>query len=208
MNSRKVFWFVGIGIVAALVGALAARSLVQSSAVAQLQSGTRLNPPKPLPDFMLLDQDARPIGNEQLLGTWSLVFFGFTNCGDICPTTLALLAQVRRALTDLPPAKLPQLVFISVDSRRDTPEIVKKYVKNFDPTFIGVSGPQEKIDMLTKALGIPSAVRKLDNDTYAVEHSAAILAIDPKGRLAALFTPPYTIDGLALDYRVLAGTTK
>src|SRR5215471_14922113 len=158
MHSRKVFLLIAIGIVTAFAGALAARWILQSpqGTVTELQSGTRLWPPKSLPDFALLDQDAQPFGNAQLVGHWNLLFFGFTNCGDVCPTTLALLAKTRLSLTDLPVKTQPQVVFFSVDTKRDTPERVKQYVHNFDPSFIGVTGTQQEVEKLTNALGVPS----------------------------------------------------
>src|SRR5215831_17050543 len=189
MSTLKVLTFVIVVIVAALAGALIARNLRPATTPA-LEAGTRLQTAQPLPEFLLTDQDGRAFGKAQLRGHWSFIFFGFTNCGDVCPTTLALLAATSKSLSDLPIAEHPQVVFISVDAKRDRPEVVKSYVRSFSPDFVGVSGEQSKIDTFTKTLGVPSAIRPLENGTYAVDHSAAIFAINPNGELTAVFTPP------------------
>jgi protein SCO1 len=176
-----------------------------SATSATLRSGTALRPPRPLPTFALQDQDTAPFGNARLRGKWSFVFFGFTSCGDICPTTLALLDSVNKSLADLPAARQPQVVFVGVDSARDTPAALKEYLRSFNPHFVGVAGPQAAIDALTAALGIPSAVRSLGAGSYAVDHSGALLLVNPAGELQALFSPPHAIDALAEDYRLLVG---
>ena len=202
---RSLALIIVVGIVAALAGALIAHQIFESRTSPILKSGTALSPPMPVPKFVLVDQDGREFDNAQLRGRWSLLFFGFTNCGDVCPTTLALLAQVTKVVGDLDEAKRPQVVFISVDPKRDTPEAIKKYLHNFDPTFKGATGAQNDVDTLTGALGVPSAIRPLDNGAYAVDHSAAILAVNPNGELSAVFTPPHTLNTLVADYRALVG---
>jgi len=208
MSRTRLILFASIAIVAALAGAFLAREIFRSGATpVTLQSGTILQPPRPLPVFSLLDQDRQVFDNGRLVGHWSLLFFGFTNCGDVCPTTLALLAAMNKTFDGLSPAQRPRVIFISVDGQRDNPDSVKAYVKNFDVTFIGVTGRQSDLDALTSAVGVPSAVRQLENGAYAVDHSAAILAIDPRGEFRAIFSPPHTLDALASDYRSLIGTT-
>jgi len=208
MARNRILVFASIGIVAALAGAFLAQAGFRSGVVPiALQSGTILQPARALPPFALLDHEGKPFGNDRLRGHWSLLFFGFTNCGDVCPTTLALLAAAGHKLGDLPDPQRPQVVFISVDAKRDTPETVRTYISNFDTSFTGVTGTQKDLDALTAALGVPSAVRQLDNGGYAVDHSAAILAVSPNGEFRAIFSPPHTLEALAGDYRLLIGTT-
>lgn len=207
-RARTPALIITVCIVAALLGALLARYVVpRNSATIALQSGTTLIPARPMPTFALVDQDGKPFDNKRILGHWNLLFFGFTNCGDVCPTTLALLAATKKALADLPAAQLPRVVFISVDAKRDTPDSVRTYVRNFDAEFIGVVGTQENLDALTAALGVPSSVRQLENGAVAVDHSAAILAVNPAGKVSAIFTPPHKMDALAADFRALVGSS-
>ncbi len=197
-----------VGIVAAIAGALLARSVFQNpSTPLALKVGTVLQPPRALPNFAFVDHNGQRFDNERLRGRWSLVFFGFVNCADICPTTLTVIGSTVKAVADLPVAQRPQAVFVSVDAKRDTPEVLKAYVKNFAPALIGVTGAQADLDAFTKALGIPSAIRPLESG-YAVDHSAAILAINPQGEWRALFSPPHTVAALARDYRALAGANR
>jgi len=204
-NAPRYILLVAVAIVAALAGVLLARNVLLQSAPVALSSGTRLQPPRPLAPFALVDQYEVAFDNARLRGRWSWLFFGFANCGDVCPTTLALLATTAKSLGDLPATSRPQIVFVSVDAQRDTPQVLQGYVKNFDPTIIGVTGAQTALDAFTKDLGMPSAIRPLENGSYAVDHSASILAMNPQGELAAVFSAPHTVQALAADYRALIG---
>ena len=200
---------VALGIVAASLGALLAQTILHKrNSPPTLQAGTLLQPPKAIPDFALLDQNNAPFTAAQLQGHWTLMFFGFTNCADVCPTTLTLLATTLKKLGDLPTAQQPHGVFVSVDAKRDTPDALRAYIKNFDATFVGVTGLQSNLDAFTKTLGVPSTIRLFDNGGYAVDHYAGILAFNPQGQLRALFSAPHNIDTLASDYRALVGAPQ
>lgn len=158
-------------------------------------SGTLLSEPRPLAAFSLIDQDGRPYGNAQLEGHWTLLFAGFTHCPDICPTTLA---QMKQLAARLPPAL--HYLFLSVDPERDTPAQLKAYVTYFSPAITGVTGPREQIDLLTRSLSltylkIPGATDR----EYTVDHSAALVLLDPNGRVAGYFQAPLKLDTLAAD---------
>lgn len=200
MTKPRLFIVIAIAIVAALAGLLLARSLQHASGPS-LAAATLLQPPRAMPPFSLLDTRTKPYANAQLQGHWSLLFFGFTACPDVCPTTMALLAQVQSALADLPPAQKPQVVFISIDPRRDTPEKLAAYLHFFSPDFVGLTGEQAQLDALTKSLGVPVIVHPLENGAYTLDHSSAIFMIDPKGRLRALFSAPHTVAALSADIR-------
>jgi protein SCO1/2 len=155
-----------------------------------------------LPGFALVDQAGRPFGPEQLRGRWTFLFFGFVNCPDICPTTLATLAAARQSLADLPDAERPAVTLVSVDPVRDTPEVLARYVAHFDPSFTGVTGSSEAINGLASVLGVAVIVGPAAADgSYAVDHSAAIFLVDPTGRLAALFGTPHEAGTIARDFR-------
>jgi protein SCO1/2 len=100
------------------------------------------------------------------------------------------------------------VVFVSVDAKRDTPDVLKTYIKNFDPAFVAVTGAQADLDAFTKSVGVPSAIRPLTNGGYAVDHYAGILAFNPQGELSALFSAPHAVAALASDYRVLVGAMR
>jgi protein SCO1/2 len=192
-----------VAIVAVASGMLLARALLnpQGSAQLSLAKATLLTPPRPLPDFQLTDQDGAAFNLSHLRNRWSLLFFGFTHCPDVCPTTLGVLARAERELAELPPNERPQIVFVSVDPKRDTPQQLASYVKFFSSTFTGVTGTQQSIDDFTRALGVPVAITPTENGDYSVDHSAAIFLIDPQGAMRALFSTPHTALVIADDYR-------
>lgn len=168
----------------------------------QLDRATLFAEPRALPAFGLIDQAGAPFGPERLRGRWTFIFFGFVNCPDICPTTLAQLAQVRKSLGDLPERDRPHVVLASVDPGRDTPPVLARYVAHFDPSFTGVTGSPDAIESLTQTLGVAVVVGPPAADgTYAVDHTAAIFLIDPEGRYAALFNTPHESGAIARDYR-------
>lgn len=196
-----------VAIVAAASGILSARWLLQEQSGSQLgvTSATVLAPPRPLPPMALIDQDNRPFDTNRLRGGWSLVFFGFTSCPDACPTTMTALAATTRLLADLPADERPQVVLISVDPERDTPQRLGSYVKAFDPTFIGATGTKAAIDELAQRMGVLAAVRPLESDNYTVDHTTSVFLIDPDGALRALFSAPLTPKLIAEDFRRIAG---
>lgn len=197
---RPIALAIIVGIVAVAAGMLLSRQLVPGNATA-LAAGTLLEPARPLPAMDFVDQQGAAFGPERLRGRWSLLFFGFTSCPDVCPATLGVLAQVEKLVADLPPEQRPQIVLISVDPQRDTPEQLAAYVKFFSPSFAGVTGTQEAVDDFARQMGVPVAITKLDGGGYTVDHSAAIFLINPSGEMRALFSPPQTPQLIAGDYR-------
>jgi protein SCO1/2 len=191
--------------VAVLLGLGAALLWRRSSPDIELATGTYLAPARAVPDFSLIDQRGAAFGPQNLDGHWSLLFFGYTNCPDFCPTTLATLAAMEknlRAKRAIP----PQVVFISVDARRDTPQQLAKYVPYFDPTFIGVTAPdQPTLEALARKLGVAVALVPSPGGGYTVDHSGAIFVVDPAGKIAAILTGPFTADTLQADFdRIVA----
>jgi protein SCO1/2 len=193
-----------VGIVAALAGALLAQSFLPREPVS-LVTGTLLQPSKPIPAFALIDQDGNPFTSQQLQGHWSVLFFGFTNCPDICPTTLTLLAAVDKQLADLPNSKRPRITLVTADAQRDTPEQLKQYVQFFNPNFAGVTGTQTSLEAFALSVGAPIAIRPQAGGGYSVDHSAAIFVIDPQGALRAVFSGPHQLGSLTADLRTVVG---
>jgi protein SCO1 len=195
-----------VAIVAAAAGVLLSREMSNPPASqAEMTAGTLIQPPRALPSTALIDADEKPFHASQLQGRWSFLFFGFTNCPDLCPATLTTLAQIEKRLEDLPPAHRPHVVLVSVDPKRDTPEQLKKYVKFFSPSFEGVTGTPENIEAFTRAMGVPVAIQQRGDGAYTVDHSGAIFLIDPQGAMHALFSTPHDVAAIADDYRRIVG---
>jgi protein SCO1/2 len=156
--------------------------------------------PLPLPSFELRDTHGASLTPDRLRGRFTLLFFGFTNCPDICPLTLAALASAYAELaTDADP---PQVVFVSVDPNRDTPERIGDYLAGFDDRFIGATGTREQLDPLLRALGVSVMIHELpDRPGYTVTHNGTIYMIGPDAELVATLggmPPPAAI---ASDFR-------
>ena len=159
---------------------------------------------KTVPEFSLVNVDSEPLDKSLFTNQWSVVFFGFTHCPDVCPITLTVMQDVVEQLKEFNVSQ-PQTVFVTVDPKRDTPEVMKNYVGYFNSDFIGVTGELNDVHQLTRALGIVSAftVRKDDPTQYDVDHTASMLLIDPKGRVRAKLTAPHEADTIVADYVTL-----
>ncbi len=159
--------------------------------------------PKPLQAFKLRDQYRQAFDLERLKGKWSFVFFGYTYCPDICPTTLSALTGVVKQLQEDPQGLTNiQVVFVSVDPLRDTPDVLEAYLKYFDEAFQGVSGAQQGIDSLTRQFG--AAYMKEPETTpgqYLVSHTSSIFLVDPYGQLLAAFSPPHYPNTIVAQFR-------
>lgn len=138
--------------------------------------------------------------NADLLGRWTFLFFGYTRCPDVCPTALSLMKEVKAALGAVSPAPTFQVVFVSVDPQRDTPELLKEYMAAFDPGFIGVSGDDAALRPLVDVLKVSFQRNdQQDKHNYTVDHSAAIHLIDPQGRAQRVFPPPQQASALVAE---------
>jgi protein SCO1 len=197
-KTSRLWTLVLVG-VAALLGIGAALKLRYSSPQIELATGSYVAPARALPDFSLIDQRGAAFGPRNLDGHWSLMFFGYTHCPDFCPTTLVTLAAMAKNLR-AKGATPPQVVFVSVDAQRDTPQQLAKYVPYFDPTFIGVTAAdQPTLEALARKLGVAVALVPSAGGGYSVDHSGVIFVVDPAGKIAAVLTGPFTADTLQAD---------
>jgi protein SCO1/2 len=190
------------------VAGIAASFLWRHAAVsADLTTGTSLTPARAMPDFSLIDQQGRMFGNANLRGHWSMLFFGYTNCPDFCPTTLTTLAALQKRLRAAQAAVRPQVIFVSVDAKRDTPAQLAKYVPYFDPEFIGLTAAdQPSIEAVAKQIGVGVIIQPAADGNYTVDHSSEIFVLDPEGRITAILTGPFTVEALQGDFkRIVAG---
>jgi protein SCO1/2 len=167
-----------------------------------LATGTYLRPSRELADFSLIDQQGKVFGSADLRGRWSLLFFGYTNCPYFCPTTLTTLAAMQKRLRAAKAPVLPQVIFMSVDAKRDTPAQLAKYVPYFDPEFIGLTArDQASIEAVAKKLGVSVTIEPTADGNYIVDHSGFIFVLDPDGRLTAILTGPFSVDALRGDFQ-------
>lgn len=178
---------------AALAGFYVARQIDRPAP--QLASGTWYPQAQAVPQFRLLDAAGRPFTQRELLGAPTLVFFGFTHCPDVCPTTLLKLAQVLRQ------AAVPQLrvLFVSVDPQRDTPALLAQYVHAFDPRFEGATGEPAQIAALAQRFGVAVSRVELPGGDYTMDHSAVVFLLDAQARRVAIFTPPFEVKAMVAD---------
>jgi cytochrome oxidase Cu insertion factor (SCO1/SenC/PrrC family) len=139
-------------------------------------------------DFSLDDHTGNPVSDEDFEGKWQLVFFGFTSCPDVCPTTLSDVSAVLEQLGD--GAEQVQPLFITVDPERDTPEVMAEYVANFDPRIVGLTGSMEQIKQAAQAFRAYYAKVEQEGqaDGYTMDHSAFLYLMSPDGEYAAHFS--------------------
>jgi protein SCO1/2 len=161
--------------------------------------------PKPLTAFSLTDHQNRVFDLASLKGKWSFLFFGFTHCPDVCPTTLAVLARARDNIAkNTVGAEDIQFVFISVDPNRDTASKLRQYVDYFDTTFLGVTGDNAQIGNLAGQLGAAYQVAITPGmENYPVYHTTAVFLVDPRARYHAMFTPPLDAETISKRFKVV-----
>jgi protein SCO1/2 len=202
MTRRTILLLASLGTAAVLVGVLLARTLGATSV--PLESGTWLPQPRTLPQFHLKDLSGADFGLERLRGHPTLLFFGFTNCPDVCPTTLATLAQVQRA----PPLPGSQVLFITIDPERDSAASLQVYLGAFSNSFIGARGDAAALAPLLKSLGAIAVRENLPDGSYTMDHSATLYLLDTRGRLVAVFSPPFSAPKLAADLHRVAAAAR
>jgi len=193
---------IAIVAVIALVGGFALSWYVNSQKPVQLESGLWFGAQaRALPEFELVDHRQQPLTRADLAGHWSLMFFGYTHCPDICPIALQTLADMMRQIDDSDVSGALRVYFVSVDPERDRPALLAEYVHYFNPGFIGATAALEQLTPLTRALGISHAIhnRVEGSDNYEVDHSSAIVLINPRAEYAGLFSAPQDAAAMARD---------
>ncbi|HEU4654717.1 MAG TPA: SCO family protein [Steroidobacteraceae bacterium] len=158
------------------------------------------DPPRAAPDFTLQRSNGQPLTLRDFRGKIVILGFGFTSCPDVCPTTLGVLAQAHKKLGAQ--GEDVQVVYITVDPERDTPERMHAYLKSFDPSFIGGTGSAEQLAAVRKEYGI-QANRKQFGQNYTFGHSSFIYLIDRKGLLRALMPYGHSPDDYVHDAKLL-----
>ena len=186
----------------ALVAGFSISWFIGSNKPVELEAGTWFGEQaRALPEFELVDQNNQPLTRNSLKGKWNLIFFGYTQCPDICPTSLQTLADMMKAIGDPDVVDAVRVYFVSVDPERDTPEVLASYVSYFNPGFVGATAAMNQLRTLTRSLGIAHEIRNkgADNPAYDVDHSAAIVLVNPAAEFAGLFGAPQDPLALARD---------
>ncbi len=192
--------FILVALVALIIGLTVKRVLdseQQFDPTELLDAGIVMLPQgRDLPDLTLTDQDGEAFSTAELRGRWSLLFFGYTFCPDICPATLAELRQLRGQLPEAARARV-QPILVSVDPARDTPAQLKKYLDYFGAGFIGLTGSMDDIQTFANAVGVPFIPADTSKEDYTVDHGANLALIGPDGRLRGFIRAPLRTEKLA-----------
>lgn len=180
-----------------------------------LAVATVLPEPRPTINFSLVDNQGKAFTNASLQGHWTFVFFGFTRCGSICPTTMAALAKVQQNIA-ANKAIEPEYLLITLDPERDTVKKLNDYVTAFNKSFLGATGTQDQIDNLTKAFNVVymkvtadpqtkdnqgnNQANNTNSNNYTIDHSGALMLLNPNGDLVAIFSMPHDATKIASDF--------
>lgn len=202
-----------IALVAALLAGLGlmAGKMVFDRSASSPWPATRvveMHAPRAIPAFNLAQSDGTRLVPGELRGHWTLVYLGFTACPDVCPTTLAELAQAQKRWQALPDSTRPRILFVSVDPERDSPAKAGEYARAFHRDSLAASGDLPALENFAGALHLvfgkaPGKHFDENPNDYAVDHSASIAVLDPEGRLAGLIRPPFDPAAIADDMTLL-----
>jgi protein SCO1 len=149
--------------------------------------------------FHLIDQNGQPFSDQDLRGRSFLVFFGFTHCPDVCPTTLFDISEIMRRLGK--DADRTAALFITVDPERDTPQVLKDYMSSFDPHVRALTGDQDALAAVAKAYRVYYRKVPLEDGDYTMDHTAIVYLMDKEGRFVSPFNMRRTADAAAADLR-------
>ncbi len=184
----------------------------RSSVGPELQTMRRMTTPRELPAFTLQQSDRTQLVPGELRGHWTVVFIGFTYCPDVCPTALAELAQAQKHWTTLPESTRPRVLFVSVDPERDTIEKLGEYTHGFHKDTLAATADIPSLEAFTKSLSLVFAKVPLGKDApadqYTIDHSSALVVLDPQGRMAGVIQPPLKPKAIAEDLIALTEAGK
>jgi protein SCO1/2 len=173
---------------------------VMSLAESRINGLFLFDTPRDVGNFSLIDHAGAPFTADRLEGHWTLLFFGFTHCPDICPTTLSDLAELKQQLQGTEADEIV-VVMLSVDPARDTPERLSQYVPYFHPDFLGVTGAFESILSVTQRLNAPFRKVIASDGSYQMEHSANVALMNPRGDYHGFFRAPLDIPKMRVTLR-------
>lgn len=192
MNRTQKIVFALVAVVVLLMGLMGYRLMSSGpgSSPALTEAGVLLLPQaRAVPPVSMTDQNGAPVQLDQLKGHWTVLFFGYTFCPDICPTTLAQLKQIRSALPAASRERL-QVILVSIDPNRDTPQKLKQYLAYFDGSFQGLVGTPENLETLASGMSIPYIPADTRQPNYVVQHSGTLALIGPDGTQRGFIRAP------------------
>jgi len=192
-------WLILLAALAAGTGLWLGGWLLAPPAPAKFENAVLYPQPRAVADFSLTRANGKPLTLADWRGHWTIVYFGYSNCPDVCPTTLAAFKQVWKDLDQKNQSKLVQLDFISVDPQRDVPETLGKYVSFFNPEFVAATGSDDELRRLGNALGLAYSRDNDANGNITVDHSGSAVIIDPQARMIGMFRPPFVPATIAAD---------
>jgi protein SCO1 len=209
-NSRFIIWLLILG--AFMIFGVAYFGNVKNLSVQSKNikiAGLFLPTPLSVNNFQLTDNSGKLFSNDNLKGHWTMMFFGFTNCGMVCPTTMAALNNMYKTLQQqLPEPLVPKVVMVSVDPERDSIERMNAYVTAFNQKFIGVRAELPQVTALEKELHLVAIKMQAGNDKnqYTINHSAEIMVFNPDGKLQAFMSYPHVAEQMVADYKNILKT--
>lgn len=212
---RLLLWFAAATAMAVLAATYVAERITPPppGKKEQLQTAEQVAREVVTGEFTLVGKDGQPVSDTDLRGEWLLIFFGYTHCPDVCPTSLGTMALVMDELGDEASALQP--LFISVDPARDTPEVVAEYVAAFHPRIIGLTGSEEQVAAAARShrayyAKVPPSDDAGSGGDYAMDHSAHLYLMDPDGVYATVFSPTDTVEAIvsAIHARMVAKTDR
>ena len=187
-----------LALIAVLVWAAGCQTLQSSPQF----RGTVYDPPLPVPDFTLTNSASQPFSLSDVKGNTTLIFFGYTYCPDVCPLTMA---DVKKALNEFEYGDEVEVIFISVDPERDTPEVLDDYLDNFDPDFIGLTGDTAEIQKAMQPFGAYAEKAEASSSEagYLVNHTARLYLLNPEQELIVSYPFEFDVDDLRNDLTIL-----
>jgi len=209
-RQRLLFILIAVAILSALFGMWSRHNTQPTDVKVAMKTATVFPQPRAITPFQLTDTEGKPFTLENLKGHYSLIFFGFTHCPDLCPTTLAMLSQSYKTLENAKLKNLPQVIFISVDPEQDTPKKIKTYLSSFNSAFLGATGDKAQIDKLTQEMSVIYAkvAQAGDPGHYSIDHSGTLIIVNPEGQFYGVFTMPHDPQKIANDMKVLLNSAK
>jgi len=207
MSKAKIsrFPLVLVALLALVIGIYFQQSEQSSKDLPSLEKAIILPAAKNINGIEFVDHRGNNFGVEDLEGKWSILFFGFTNCPDICPTTMHTLKQVKQQLSESQLWGNYQVIMVSVDPARDTPEQLANYVPFFDSEFIGITASEKITTEFARQLGILFIEREADaNGRYDVDHGTSLILVNPRGQMAGVISAPHKVEQISHDLGKLA----
>jgi protein SCO1/2 len=204
-NTNKLF--IIIILIAAIAGFFASKQYYVTEGDNAYQALLVYPQQKTFSGFQLTDKNNKPVSIDDFANKWTLLFFGFTHCPDVCPTTLADLQNTFKLLQSENLQQMPEVLFVSVDPERDNPQTLHDYIEFFNADFNAATASQANILSITSQVGVAYhiAEHQTGDTNYSVDHTAAIFLVSPQKQLYGLFQSPHDAKKMAHDLSLLIG---